>query len=173
MPESSALRLQALGAAITDVFTLDAPIRTGTYGFCGAALALRYGRDLAGEPFLARWSVDDRIVLERHLRSMAADGAGIVIGLTAETAAGGFTSFESLLLPVASANGIGVVGSMSRIGGHDDSNRIRARIVAQFLRSVRVMQTVRPARLPSARPGLPPPPKRRNYGHLTLVTGGK
>jgi hypothetical protein len=173
LPESSALQLQTLGAAVTDAFTIAASIRDGVYGFCGGALALRYGRDLAGESFLARWSVEDRTVLDRHLCAIASGGAGIVLGLTAETAAGGFTSFEVVLLPVAHETGIGAIGSMARVGGHDDANRIRARIVAQFLRSVRVLETERPTRLLPARTGYQMPQKRRNHGHLTLVAGGK
>jgi len=173
LPEGSALQLQTLGAAVTDAFTIEAPIRDGVYGFCGSALALRYGRDLAGESFLARWSAEDRTVLDRHLCAMASGGAGIVLGLTAETAAGGFTSFEALLLPVSHETGIGAVGSMARVGGHDDANRIRARIVAQFLRSVRVLESVRPTRLPTPRTRYPLPPRRRNPGHLTLIAGGK
>ncbi len=173
LPQHSALQLQILGPAVTDTFTIEAPVRRGVYGFCGAALALRYGRDLAGESFLARWSVEDRTVLDRHLYAMASGGAGIVLGLTAETAAGGFTSFEAVLLPVAHETGIGAVGSMARVGGHDDANRIRARIVAQFLRSVRVLEPVRPTRLPTARTTHSLPPRRRNTGHLTLIAGGK
>jgi hypothetical protein len=173
LPRDSAFQLQILGPAVTDTFTIEAPIRDGVYGFCGAALALRYGRDLAGESFLARWSVEDRTVLDRHLYAMASGGAGIVLGLTAETAAGGFTSFEVLILPIAHKSGIGAVGSMARVGGHDDANRIRARIVAQFLRSVRVLDSVRPARLPTPRIGPSLPPRGRNTGHLTLIAGGK
>jgi hypothetical protein len=173
LPQHNALQLQILGPAVTDTFTIEAPLRRGVYGFCGSALALRYGRDLTGESFLARWSAEDRTLLDRHFCGMASDGAGIVLGLTAETAAGGFTSFEVLLLPVTHAGGIGAVGSMARVGGHDDANRIRARIVAQYLRSVRVLVPVRPSRLPLARIGRHAPPKGRNYGHLTLVAGGK
>jgi hypothetical protein len=173
LPHNRSFQLHALGPAITDAFTIEAPIRDGTYGFCGGALALRYGRDLVGESFLARWSAEDRIVLDRHLHAMASGGAGIVLGLTAETAAGGFTSFEVLLLPVAHEGGIGAVGSMARVGGHDDANRIRARIVAQFLRSVRVLEPPRPNRLPKPLGGYPLPPRKRNPGHLTLVAGRK
>lgn len=175
-PDYASLSLQSLGAAITDVFTLDAPIRRGLYGFCGAALAFRYGRELSGESFLARWSPEDRAVLDRHLRAMASGGGGIVLGMTAETAAGGFTAFEVLLLPVVHAGGIGAVGSMARVGGHEDSNRIRARIVAQFLRSVRVLPP-RTARKrmsePATKIGHPARLTPRTFGHLTLIAGGK
>lgn len=175
-PDHGSLRLQALGPAVTDAFTLEPPLRRGVYGFCGSALAFRYGRDLSGESFLAQWSGEDRTVLERHLRSMACGGAGMVLGVTAETAAGGFTAFEVLLLPVAQAGGVGAVGSMARVGGHDVTNRIRARIVAQFLRSVRILppSPVRKRKnKPAAQVAIPARLPRRTFGHLTLIAGGK
>ena len=85
-----------------------------------------------------------------------------------------------LLLPLAGENGAaGAIGSMVRIGGHDELNRIRARIVAQSLRSIRFLPGV------GNRSGagyIPAPPTssrqphlgtRRRYGHLTVVSGGK
>ncbi len=147
--------------------------------FCGAAIASRYGRDLSEESFLDLWGPDDREALNRDLRAMSARSTGLVAGVMGETMAGGFVSYEMLLLPLSGEKGgAGALGSMVRVGGHEESNRIRRRIITQWLRSVRF--------LPAAHPGarrrndtlldtLPATPDNRGkrYGHLTVVNGGK
>jgi hypothetical protein len=75
-------------------------------------------------------------MLERDLKAMAKRATGLVAGVLAETVGAGFSMFEMLLLPLAGDGGTaGAIGSMVRIGGHEEANRIRARIVAQSLRS--------------------------------------
>lgn len=96
----------------------------------------------------------------------------------AETVGGGFTSFEMLLLPLTGESGAaGAIGSMVRIGGHEEANRIRARIVGQWLRSIRFLpepEPARAARLPAAyMVPAPPAGSGRRYRHLTVVSGGK
>ena len=64
----------------------------------------------------------------------------MVAGVLGETLGGGVISYEMLLLPLSGEDGAaGAIGSMVRIGGHDETNRIRARIVAQSLRSIRFL----------------------------------
>ena len=149
------------------------------FRYCGASIARRYGRDLSDEDFLALWSPSDRMSLQRDLRAVSFRSTGMVTGVLAETMAGGFVSYEMLLLPLAGdKSAAGALGSMVRIGGHEESNRIRARIVAQSLRSFRF--------LPTAGSGMPQAPlmaarifstadvhARRRYGHLTVLNGGK
>jgi hypothetical protein len=149
------------------------------FRYCGVAVARCYGRDLSDEDFLPLWSPDDRMTLQRDLRAVAFRSSGMVTGLLAETMGGGITSYELLLLPLAGDNNTaGAIGSMVRIGGHDDSNRIRARIVAQSLRSIRFLPIVDSGnRKPHPRGAslgqLSHLGARRRYGHLTVVTGGK
>ena len=149
------------------------------FRFCGASIAARYGRDLTDESFLALWDGPDRSMLQRDLRALAFRFTGTVAGVLAETMGGGVISYEMLLLPLAGENGTaGAIGSMVRIGGHDESNRIRARIVAQSLRSIRFLPVAGSEILPGyskAAPALAAADlgMRRRYGHLTVVTGGK
>lgn len=169
-----------LAPLLPDLFLVDLdPAQDSRFRFCGAALATRYGRDLSDESFLALWGPDDRRTLERDLRLITSRSAGLVAGVMGETMGGGFVAYEMLLLPlVGEHGGAGVLGSLARIGGHDEQNRIRSRIVGLSLRSIRF--------LPAARPGtgrasaadfdsLPRPAPRtpRRYGHLTVVGGGE
>ena len=169
-----------LASLLPDLFLIDLdPTENVRFRFCGAAIALRYGRDLAEESFLSLWGPLDRRLLERDLRVMASGSMGIVAGVMGETMGSGFVAYEMLLLPlVGGQGGAGALGSMARIGGHDERNRIRGRLVAQSLRSVRFLPTVRrgadrePVEALRALPQHPPRTHRR-YRHLTVVTGGK
>ena len=149
---------------------LDAGFRVR---FCGAAVARRYGRDLRGEDFLALWKEGDAQALCRLGNSMMRHANGLVCGVMAETAGGGFTSFELLLLPlVGERRPVAAIGSMARVGGHDELNRFRARILAQSLRSMRLLPgPARHGALPPTLPPAPPDPLRR-HRHLTVVNGG-
>jgi hypothetical protein len=149
------------------------------FRFCGASIATRYGHDLTDESFLALWDLADRSMLQRDLRALAFRSTGMITGVMGETLGGGVISYEMLLLPLAGESGAaGALGSMARTGGHNESNRIRARIVAQSLRSIRFlpvresvpseMAEAAPAHSAAARLGFP-----RRYGHLTVVNGGK
>lgn len=178
----TALRAADLAVILPDLFLLD--IESGRdagfrFRFCGASIATRYGSDLSDESFLALWGPTDATTLRCDLRATAFRSTGMVTGVMAETAGGGFVSYEMLLLPLSSEVGTaGAIGSMVRIGGHEETNRIRARIVAQFLRSIRFLPDLRtmPERprlgvapaAAAASLGMP-----RRYGHLTVVPGGK
>ena len=168
-----------LAPILPSLFLLDLGVkRRPTFRFCGANIALRYGRDLAGEPFLPLWTAADREVLAQHVGTLALESGGLVAGVLGETAAGGFTSFEMLLLPLVGDDGLtGAIGSMARTGGHDEVNRIRARLVDQSLQSLRFLPAADgplpwraeagPAVADESAPGL------RRYRHLTLLSGGK
>jgi len=149
------------------------------FRYCGVAVARCYGRDLSDEDFLPLWGPDDRLTLQRDLRALAFRSSGMVSGVIAETMGGGIISYEMLLLPLAGDNTTaGAIGSMVRIGGHDESNRIRARIISQSLRSIRFLPIVGLGISKSHPRGAAPPlpahlGARRRYGHLTVVTGGK
>jgi hypothetical protein len=149
------------------------------FRYCGVAIARCYGRDLSDEDFLPLWSPDDRMTLQRDLRALAFRSSGMVTGTLAETMGGGIISYEMLLLPLAGDNSTaGAIGSMVRIGGHEDSNRIRARIAAQSLRSIRFLPSIGSESSKSHPRGanfaLPAHlGARRRYGHLTVLTGGK
>jgi hypothetical protein len=177
---AGAIRAGELAAILPALFLLDiGPCSKPRFRFCGAALAMRYGRDLTEESFLALWNADDRVALKRDLGAFAADSTGLVAGVMAETTGGGFTAYEMLLLPLAGENGTaGAIGSMARIGGHDELNRVRARIIAQWLRSVRFLpglepSTKGPLQLSKESLATGSAGALRRYKHLTVVTGGR
>jgi hypothetical protein len=174
------IRAAELAPILPSLFLIDLNLYAGArFRFCGATLATRYGRDLSNESFLALWNAADREVLERDLRVMGQRAAGLVAGVLAETVAGGFSTYEMMLLPLSGENGTaGAIGSMVRIGGHEETNRIRARIVAQSLRSIRFLPAIGEAfwrRDPELERALSrtAAAKRRQYGHLSVVPGGK
>jgi hypothetical protein len=176
---AAGIRAIELAPILPSLFLVDLTSADYRFRFCGAALATRYGRELSDEGFLPLWNAEDQVTLERNLRFIAARSTGLVAGIMAETVGGGFTSFEMLLLPLAGENGAaGAIGSMARIGGHDELNRIRARIVAQSLRSIRFLPRAEtgPARAAVPAAYLISPSSsgaRRRYRHLTVVSGGK
>jgi hypothetical protein len=173
------IRAAELAPLLPTLFLIELDFAAGCrFRFTGGTFATRYGRDLTGESFLALWSVEDRGALERDLGIIATRAAGLVAGILAETISGGFTAFEMLLLPIAVESGVaGAIGSMVRVGGHEEVNRIRARLVTQSLRSVRFLAPANravatrdeiPDRVPPSMQSVP-----RNYGHLTVLPGGK
>jgi hypothetical protein len=173
------IRAVELAPLLPSLFLVDLDFAAGfPFRFCGAAIATRYGRDLTDECFLSLWSADDAESLDRHARAMAPRCTGLVAGMVAETVGAAFTAFELLILPLTGETGsAGAIGSMARIGGHEEMNRIRARIVSQSLRSVRFLPAARQtfprsAGAPAAISPLAPQTQRR-YRHLTVVTGGR
>ena len=172
------IRAVELAPILPSLFLIDLDLTTGfQFRFCGATIAARYGRDLSDESFLTLWNPEDADAIQRHTRAMSARGTGLVAGLMAETVAGGFTSFEMLILPLAGETGhAGAIGSMVRVGGHEEMNRIRARVVSPSRRSMRFRPSVpRPrARGPAAveRAQEAPSGRPKRYRHLTLVSGG-
>lgn len=173
------IRPAELAPLLPSLFLIDMDLAAGArFRFCGAALATRYGRDLTDESFLDLWTAEDRTTLERDLKVTALGRTGFVAGIMAETVGAGFTAFEMLVLPLAGRSTMaGAIGSMVRIGGHEEMNRIRARLVSQSLRSVRFLEpAASPAMTathqPSAAAGGPTPVRTR-YRHLTVVAGGK
>jgi hypothetical protein len=168
-----------LAPILPSLFLTDLDLSAGLrFRFCGAEIATRYGRDLADESFLDLWGSLDRATLERDVRTISVRSAGLVAGVMAETVGAGFTSFEMLFLPVAGGAGAaGMIGSMVRIGGHEEKNRIRARVVSQSLRSVRFLappapHLARPVASVATAAVSGPSEARRRYRHLTVVPGG-
>ena len=169
-----AIRASELVPILPSLFLIELDqLSVHPFRFCGAALAMRYGRDLTDESFLSLWSTEDKLSLKRDIGILANRGAGLVAGVLAETVGGGFTSFEMVLLPISGeGNPAGAIGSMERIGGHEEMNRIRARFVAQALRSVRFLPAAETLRS-LANPALPAAGVLRHYRHLTVLQGGK
>jgi hypothetical protein len=168
-----------LAPILNSVFLLAANSgRDPTFTFCGADIAARYGRDLCPEPFLDLWTGTDRDIIAGHIVSLSTERKGLVAGMIAETIGGGFTCFELLLLPLSAGSGsAGLLCSMARVGGHEETNRVRAQIVAQSLRSARFLAsatheapTSNPTRFGWKGPGGELP---RRYGHLTVLSGGR
>lgn len=166
-----------LAPLLPSVFLLDLSSPKATISCCGQAIGTRYGRDLTGESFLSLWQAEDRRDMSRDLRALTRHASGLVAGVLGETVGSGFVAFEMLLLPLYGQNGVsGAIGSMARVGGHEETNRVRARLLSQSLRSVRFLsplangQATSPAGDTAAVCSLPAAPRR--YGHLTLVSGG-
>jgi hypothetical protein len=176
------VRAADLAAILPSLFLIDIDRSESgrfRFRFCGAAIATRYGRDLSDEDFLALWGPLDATMLSGDLRAAAFRSTGMVAGVMAETLGGGFVSLEMLLLPLAGETGTaGAIGSLERIGGNDDANRVRARVVGQSLRSIRFLPDTR-GELVRLRLSAPPVAVAaslempRRYGHLTVLSGGK
>ena len=143
----------------------------------GTAIAVRYGHDIQGESFMSFWDAGDAAGLARLLAGMKTRRAGLVAGFLGETAGGGCTAFELLLLPLGSANAcISAIGIMARTGGHDDRNRLRARLLSQSLVSVRHLDRPSDPKRELRSPIAILPrgnDARGRFGHLTLVHGGR
>ena len=180
-PDRSSIEPYDLGPMLVDTFLLDLKGKDGTkFRFCGSSIAMRYGRDLADEDFLSLWNEDDRKSLSHHLTLMTQEAVPMTAGVVAETAGGGFMTFEMVLLPLSSSRGFDrAIGSLVRTGGHSDANPVGARIVSQSLRSMRFLtpRTEPFGHAPDR--AIPPPPSpgmskvRRKYGHLVVMDGGK
>ena len=179
---ASGIQPAELAPLLPSLFLVELDARDGPQfrvRFCGAAIATRYGRDLTDESFLALWDNPDSLMLGRDLRAPAFRSSGMIAGVLGETLGGGVISYEMLLLPLSGEDGAaGAIGSMVRTGGHDEANRLRARIVAQSLRSIRFLPVTGSNNLPGYSREAPSLPAaefgmRRRYGHLTVVSGGK
>ena len=184
-PGRSAIEPYDLGPMLVDTFLLDLNgSNRAKFRFCGSNIAMRYGRDLGDEDFLALWNDDDRKSLGHHLTLMAKDAVAMIAGVVAETAGGGFIAFEMVLLPLSGAESCTnrcdcAIGCFVRTGGHSDANRVGARIVSQSLRSMRFLTprlepftNVPDRTIPQ--PLAPDTPQvRRKYGHLVVMDGGK
>lgn len=167
-----------LAALLPDLLLVDLREPEFRIRYSGTALACRYGHDLQGGSFLTLWSGDDANGFARLLAGMKSRRTGIVGGFLGETAGGGCTAFELLLLPLGSQSAcVSAIGVIVRTGGHDDHNRLRARLVSQSLVSLRVLDRAgRPARgEPRLHPALLPRGGgfRGRYGHLTVLNGGR
>jgi hypothetical protein len=180
-PDRTAIEPYDLGAMLVDTFLIDL---NGTdrpvFRFCGSSIAMRYGRDLANEDFLALWSKDDRKSLAHHLALMTEDAVAMAAGVVAETASGGFITLEMVLLPLSGARGCDrAIGCLVRTGGHSDTNRVGSQIVSQSLRSMRFLTPRAEPFMNAPDRSIPPPPApdmsdaRRKYGHLVVMDGGK
>ena len=184
-PGRSAIEPHDLGPMLVDTFLLDLKGKDRTkFRFCGSNIAMRYGRDLADEDFLALWNDDDRKSLAHHLTLMAEDAVAMIAGVVAESAGGGFITFEMVLLPLAGAKGCAkgcdsAIGCLVRTGGHSDTNPAGARIVSQSLRSMRFLTPRIEPVMNAPDRSIPPPLApdtsnvRRKYGHLIVMDGGK
>ena len=167
-----------LAPILPSLFLIDIlPCANPRFRFCGGNLAALYGRDLTDESFLAQWNAHDRLALRRAFSDLEIESTGIVAGMMAETIGGGFTAYEMLLLPLAGEHApAGAIGSMVRVGGHEETNRVRARIVAQWLRSFRFLPEIEqlaPHMLPPVAEPDTSNGALRRYRHLTVVAGGR
>lgn len=181
VPDRNEIEPYDLGRNLVDTFLVQLD-QAGEphFRFCGSNIANRYGRDLTGDSFLLAWPMAERDEVKSNFTQMVQTGFGFVTGIAAETAGGGVINYELCILPLRGESAIDqAVGSFVRIGGHEETNRVRDRIVAQVLRSVRVLEErdkafVQPRDITQ---NLPPLPRsshiRKHYGHLAVVSGGK
>jgi hypothetical protein len=181
VPDRSDIEPYDFGRKLVETFLLEID-RTGEahFRFCGSSLANRYGRDMTGESFLLAWPMEDRTQMQNHFVMMMQTGHGFVAGMAAETAGGGVINYEITVLPLRGEREINqAIGSLVRIGGHDETNRVRDRIVGQTLRSVRVLEDqdrafLEPRDITHRLPPVPRPSHiRKHYGHLAVISGEK
>jgi hypothetical protein len=181
VPDRSAIEPYDLGRKLVDTFLLQFDAKgEPLLRFCGSNLANRYGRDMTGENFLLPWPAEERKEVEHNLKMMVQSGLGFVAGFAAETAGGGLINYELTVLPLRGTSEIDqAIGALVRVGGHEETNRVRDRIVAQTLRTVRVLEErdrafLQPRDITHRLPPLPQPSQiRKHYGHLAVINGGK
>lgn len=179
VPHRSDIEPFDLGRKLVDTFLIQIDESgKSKYRFCGSSIANRYGRDLTGEDFLLAWSNDDHEEVTSSIRQMLQTGRGFVAGLAAETAGGGLINYELTLLPLRGNKEIDqAIGTLVRVGGHEEANRVRDRIIAQVLRSVRILEERDKAFLQprdithKVAPMQRSSQIRKRYGHLAVITG--
>src|SRR5688572_16181241 len=72
------IRAAELAPILPYLFLVDLDAAAGLrFRYCGASIAMRYGRDLTQESFLDLWSAADRELLERDTRLMALRASGL------------------------------------------------------------------------------------------------
>ncbi len=181
VPERSDIEPFDLGRKLVETFLIQIDhAGNPCYRFCGSCIANRYGRDLTGENLLLAWSMDDRREVMSNFKHMLQTGLGFVAGMAAETAGGGLINYELAILPLRGDRDIDqAIGSFVRVGGHEETNRVRDRIVAQTLRSVRVLEErdkafLQPRDITHRLPPLPQTSQiRKRYGHLAVIVNEK
>lgn len=133
-----------------------------------------------GENWLRLFPDQDAEPLRTLLLGTWRERRALLCGLRGETFGGGTIAIEALALPKAARMGEPRSSLLlARVGGHAQTNRVKARIIRLELTSVRVLPEREQARAEhaarddsTARLAQDPHPSSRRYGHLRVVDGG-
>ena len=90
---------------LSETFILERPdAATLRFRLAGTRICEDFGGEFRGASFLAGWSPDDRLTLERRLASVAHHGAVGLFTFAAATAHGRAVHYEMLVLPLTHTN---------------------------------------------------------------------
>ena len=97
----------------------SADAATLRFRLAGTRICEDFGGEFRGVSFLAGWSPDDRLTLERRLASVAHHGAVGLFTFAAATAHGRAVHYEMLVLPLTHTNDtvdrlLGALGALQR-----------------------------------------------------------
>lgn len=181
-PSSRDIRAADLGALLLDMIVFDVRGNgRSVTRFAGPGVAARFNQDVAACDMLNFFREADRRTLLRSLEDAFGSGSGFVAGVRAETFGGGVLALELLCLPLSfSSANRRFIGSLVKVGGNSESNRVKARILGLSLHSMRILHPEVDGDRGDGRDGhLRPPPadhpmlSSRRYGHLRVLEGGK
>jgi hypothetical protein len=105
---------------LSETFILERPdAATLRFRLAGTRICEDFGGEFRGTSFLAGWSADDRLTLERRLASVAHHGAVGLFTFAAATAHGRAVHYEMLVLPLTHTNDavdrlLGALGALQR-----------------------------------------------------------
>ena len=171
VPDQTAIDPRAIKRILSHVFILDAvnPTRP-SYRLAGTSHCDRYGMELRGMNFLARWDVQSRGTIIQLLRKSLTSGEPICLSSAVETERG-MAQMETVLAPLSFAGStpsrfIGI----SQLTG-DGTALFSNVILCEHLVDAKVVKENEPLASPDW-VKFPPPSKFRTLGrtpHLKLV----
>lgn len=181
LPSSHDIRAAELGSLLIDMFVFD--IRQCgrvSMRFAGPGVAARFNQDVIECDLLKFFRDADRKMVARSLSDASGRGSGFVAGVRAETFGGGVLALEMLCLPLSLSSGHRrFIGSLVKVGGNSDTNRVKSRILGLSVHSMRILHVGDVATCADGHGSPRPPPAdhpmlaSRRYGHLRVLEGGK
>ncbi len=115
-PQRLEIEPSRIAGILSETFMLER-VEASTYQFrlAGTRLCELFGSELRGRNFLEGWSDQDRLALERHLRTICDQGAVAVLTIEGGSDSRHRVELEAILLPLTHAgNRIGrIIGAMS------------------------------------------------------------
>jgi hypothetical protein len=162
---------RAIKRILSHVFILDAADETRPqYRLAGTSHCERYGMELRGMNFLARWDAQSRGTIAQLLRLSLISGEPLCLCSVVETERG-MAEMETVLAPLSFAgSGPSRFIGIAQVTG-DGTALFNHAIICERLVDAKVVEEIEPSVQPD-RLQFPPPSKFRTLGkapHLTLV----
>lgn len=157
VPDQTEIDPRAIKRMLSQVFILEAsdPVRP-LYRLAGTSLCERYGSELKGTNFLARWEAQSRGALSMLLTQALAKRQPLCLSSIAASSECGMVELETILAPVSFGEGrLTRFLGMAQILG--DANQLAGRPIA-FERLVGSQLVREGEPLSNYDPPMPPPP---------------